>query len=292
MFKQIFTLFLGVLSLSWLQPASLQAAQSITLMPYTAQLTYVDSTTKDTGSISGIYGFWGMGLSHSLDFALESTSFTSLTGTATAQQNNALVYTYYSSYTSKYRFGTHGVTGDDANTTGGRAMSVGTTYSKYGSFAADLDVYSTTYGDYAVYDSAYSLTGTGLSVTQITPKIAVPFDYGKYVLNAEANIINLSAAPLGSETSYTSATFGLGVYRMRWSTNLDIYAGKEAFAVRDSGFTLYNSSSVYKSGAKLSGAFYYSYQTHYFLSYATRTYEETSADAVANALTLKFKHTF
>ncbi|OGG96664.1 MAG: hypothetical protein A2527_03665 [Candidatus Lambdaproteobacteria bacterium RIFOXYD2_FULL_50_16] len=269
-----------------------KADQAFTLMPYVSSLAYKDSATKDKGSITGAYLFWGMGLSNSLEIGAEKASFTSLTGTQTGQQNTAVYYTYYKSYSNKYRIGTHGVSGDDSDSDGGRMIGLGTTFSKYGVFSADIDWYRSSYGNYPLYSSTWSSLGSGLVVNQWTPQISFPFDYGKYSAGASMNLINLSAPAYKGDTSFTSTTLNAGIYRMRWATTLDLYSGKEAFAVRDSGFTLYNSPTVYKSGYKVEGTFYYSYQAHFFLSVASRTYEETAADAVASATTFKFKYAF
>jgi len=288
-------LSLGFLSLAQPFGDDLKAGQSLSVMPYVANVAYTDSSSKDTGSIMGAYAFWGMGLSHSLEMAGETASFTSLTGTTTSQQNTVLSYTYYPSVTSKYRLATNGVTGDDSDSDGGRMMGLGGSLTKYGKRAVmfvDLDVYQTNYANYPLYSSTWVSTGKGLTATQVTPKVAFSFARGKYTANASANIITLSDSAYNGDKGFVSSTFGVGAHRMRWSTTLDLLVGKEAFAVRDGGFTMYNSPSVYKSGWKLGGAFYYSYQTHFMASYSARTYEETSADASVSGMTVKLKHSF
>ncbi len=247
-------LALSIMSVSLVIGSSYAIPMKFSTSIYSAGLSYDKSLTKDDGYVVGVYGYWGIGLQHSLEFGLDYTHINYKNNQPDLDQTDlTFIYTNYSFNKTKLKIGFHYIDSDDKLSDGGTTVILG--FDKYEPYRwnAGVDLFYTKYNDYI------NLNGSkGLDVYQITPKVGFYFGdyykYGSFYLETLATYIKHSD-DVGFGKSFVSLEERINYYIKKFAFTLSVWGGKRSFFVDNGGFVVYNLQEKYKYGVSFKAGY-------------------------------------
>ncbi len=279
---------LGVLALALLSLPAHGAAQSQTdVLLYGSLVDYQGSRVKRDGLVAGGYGSWGTGYRHLLELG-GSWTHIRFRGTGDLDQLDVTAaYNFYSTRAS-VRGGGHLVQATDPLTDGslivfgggdvydvGRwSLGVHGAWSHYPNFDGGLDV------------GQLAPTG-GLTIRTSDPQTTIG-------LTARGYFIRLSEPAGMDQRDFSSGELAASLTKGRFRISGYGWLGEQAFAVRESGFTVFNLSEIHKGG--FGGGFRWVTTQNSALSagYYVERFEDLGYPdtATARTFTLSFGYTF
>lgn len=288
--------------------SALIAAQNSVVVPFGGYLRYGDGSVKDSGYMAGVYmSSESDGKVVELQYSYVDISYKD--SSENLRQNDfTLALSAKTEDGNSFRVGGHYIDSDDIYTDGGLALFGGAHFASTAQLYYGADLY---YTNYKNFDPA-------LDVWQATPYLGKFFyggDLGNFYLKASYTYIWLQSSRIvqsvgqtggnGRGTvsivktdeygdSYNSASISATHYYKRFTTTASFWLGKQAFAVRDGGFSVYNLPELHKGGAKLQTYYSYSKETTLGVSFGyerftdTQSGEDTGLFAAIASLTYTF----
>ena len=241
-------------------------ADVTTVLPYVATINYdssVNKSAKDKGMVSGVYASKGnMYYLVELDYAHTDISYKDSNESNLIQDDFTITYSkYYLKHMVKG--GIHHISTSDTDLGDGDVLMAavsGYHWKGYDKYSYGVEGYYSYYKD--------------VSITQITPN----FSYSKAInINTRNNIgfkVNYIMADDYSTKDYTSFEVEDTLYYKKIFTTIKAYGGKMKTGVKDSGFTVYNSRDLLKTGYSLKVGYYAKKNLTLSASYSINTFEE------------------
>ena len=241
------------------------------VLPYYGKLSYSGSTTKDSGTIFGIY-FSDFKTPWKTELSITDTSikYTNTTSNLT-QLDIAILLNYYKGYNDLYKFGFHYINSSDSTTNKGKIFSFEKLYYQTLKYNYGVDIYY----------SYYSNNSTSPTILQFSPKGG--YSFGNYYSNIGSFYIEAIVdyiKPLTQKTqnnlknSYLSTSFTLNNYKGKFTTSLNIWFGKRSFEVSNNGFVVNNLSNKQTGGFTISENYKIDKKSSIKLSYSKTNFEE------------------
>jgi len=297
------SLALALLTSSFLHAAP---ASTNTFSAYSGLIDYTDSN-KDTGWFAGIF-YENASVNNKIELNYERTEIDYLSSVRQAdstledvEQNDfTAVWTHYFAKNYLFRAGGHYIDTNDKGTDEGYVLFGGLKYYEGYTFDMGVDFY------YSDYTNFVHVDGTkGLTLYQIEPSIGYAFgDYksniGSFYAKAYYTFIDPDEVDDGLlEDTYHSGGVILKHFKGNWTNELGGWVGKQAFAVRNEGFTVYNLAEERQGGFHLSSMYAFSKNTSLKAQYAYESFEEINLidttkinDASTNTFSLFFNYSF
>ena len=251
---------------------------------YGTYLDYDHSGIKDSGYSFTAYGSFGDGKHHGLEAAISQLHINYESGYSDLDQTDyALAYTNTGSLhpNLSLRLGGHYISTDDDLTDEGWIVFTDFTYVIPWRWNAGLEF------SYSNYDEVVDL-----DVFQISPHVGKFFYFGKrsFYLEARGYYIHIDEdKKIGlSMKNYYSFELSGTCTRGPLSVKLSGWVGQQIFAVKNSGFVVYNLAEKYRGGASMEVT--YRIQNHILgLTGAWNTYKEgISAQSVNQVIITGF----
>lgn len=236
----------ALLLLLWTGGQSLHAQTRVDVLFHGAALDYAGSELKRDGSVVGVYGYLGSGLSHVLEGTASQTRIDYRDGTRLSQVDVSGAYTHYFPKTT-LRFGGHLIDSTDRLTDGGTVVfaNVGR-YVPY-VWNANVGFAQTSYPNYDESDAAIGgrrIRTDGLSVLQISPGAGLSWGditgYRFFYASLRGHYIRLSKDVGLGDRTFLSMQASLDYFYKKATVSGFVWSGAQAFAVRQGGFTAYN----------------------------------------------------
>ncbi|WP_200762278.1 hypothetical protein [Nitrosophilus alvini] len=265
-----------IASLSLIAIAAL-AGENISVVPFAGYLDYGSKSVKDNGYFGGVYVSKEFDL-QKVELQYEYLKVKYKNDEPDLEQNDfTAVYTNYFDDNYLARAGLHFIDSDDYLTDGGYILFGGLKYFQAFDFDAGIDVFYTHYDNF----------DPSLGVWQFSPsfgKYIKGCSYGDFYVEGKYNYITFKSSKItqtvvnqssgmsamGKKSthiiqrseeytdSYNSFEFNLANYYGKFTTKASVWIGKQAFGVRDGGFTVYNLAEIHKGGAALQTRYSYS----------------------------------
>ncbi len=278
------------------------------LIPFAGYLGYGSESAKESGLVGGLYGVVARD-GRSLELQYTYTDISDRDGVDDLRQNDLTVlYANRLDGGLLVRAGIHYVDSDDAYTDGGTALLLGVQRSGWRGYDAGIDLYYTNYPNF----------DPSLDVWQVTPSVTKRFGEG-WSLEAAYTFITFRSSKITETVSrmgsmmstmgrsphtivkseeytdtYHSAEVTLARRYGAVDTSASLWLGKQAFAVRDGGFTLYNLAEIHKGGASLQARYAYSERAAVTgtLLYERFTDTQTGDESGMTGLLVSFGYSF
>lgn len=296
-----------VLLISLMAALSLAASEIGTVTPFAGYVGYGDSSVKDNGFYGGVY-MSRKDMHQQFDLQYSHLKLDYKDDTPTLGQNDfTFVYSNFSTQNYIVKGGVHYIDSDDYLTDGGLVFFGGVRYYEKISFDIGIDAYYSNYGNFS----------PALNVWQLAPSAGKYFrtaQSGDFYLNLqylyitfeESNIVetvnshksrpNMHTIRSVTEYDNNSHSVQLSVtnYYGKFTTTGYVWGGKQAYAVRDGGFTVYNLAEVHKGGAglKINYKIKEKLGFGFDLAYEKFTDTETAEDTNMIAAGLSFSYIF
>jgi len=275
-------LLAGILSVSAM------AATSYTTSIYGGYIDYSGTTTKDEGSVGGIYlsafeSPWKVELDAEHTNIKYKSSIPKLKQTDLTAKIN-----YYQGYNLAYNIGFHYIDTTDKPTDEAKIYMAGILYYKTLKYNAGVDIY---YSD-------YSNLSTSPKLYQISPKAG--FNFGNYSsaigsFYAEAKIDYIAVSKNKDENnlknSYTSVELTLNNYNGNFTTSISGWSGKRVYAVENNGFVVNNLNNEQKYGFKISENYKIDKAQSVKIEYAHTKFED-NGDSKSNNIIANYSYSF
>lgn len=238
------------------------------IMPYAEYLSYSGETTKDIGSIGGVY-ISNIARTYKTEIDIKYTNISIKNDTDYKQAEFSLLLNYIP-YQINYIMGMHYIKNNTEYTDNGIVLITG--------------VIKTTnsykYGSYLYYSNYSNANDTSPDFIQLSPQIGfnignspyvwnrfyveARFDYTKTLINKDENDL---------KSSYSSGELSFSAYNGPFSTSAGVWFGKRNFIVRNKGLVVDNINQNQTGGVKIAE----NYQIDKFSS-ITLGYEYTNFD--------------
>lgn len=258
---------------------SLVAQSKIIFVPYLSNASYGSSSPADLNatninnqkdSITGIYSLFDES-HYSFEFAIESKklSYTQQNQTHILNQTNYIA-SYKSSLKNNLKLNTliHYIGSSFSQDNGMIASLLGLNYLSARKVNLGVEV------AYSIYNSKKSAP----KVLQIKPYLSYPYGrkdsaWGMIFPKISFYYIKPTSSNIPLQESYFSTEFKLIHLKNNFTSSLSYWAGKQLYALRDNGFTLYNLDNIHESGLSLSSRYRWSqtigikasYQNEYYI---------------------------
>ncbi len=246
---------------------SLSAGDIDVAVPFGGYIDYGSDGAKDSAYYGGLYVEGTNGV-HKIKLQYSYLDIDYRFSDSIAQNDYTIAYENGSFKELLVGGGFHYIDSDDYLTDGGKILFLRLQKFSVYDFDTGLDIY---YSKYSNFDPS-------LNVWQFSPSIGKFIKgcrYGNFYLNATYNYITFKSSrvtqtvvansrmPVVSNRhtitvyeEYSSDNHSLELsatnYYGKFTTKGYVWFGKQAFAVRDGGFTVYNLNEVHKGGAGLS----------------------------------------
>lgn len=209
-------------------------------------LSYGDSRVKEDGFTGGFYGTFGANWRHLVEVGATRTRIDYLDGSRLQQNDLAAAYSLFGARASA-RVGGHLVDSSDPWTDGGLALFGGANLYKVGVWSLGAEGTWSSYADYGD-----GLDGDGLTVAQLAPTAGLTLANDARTrflgLSVKGYFIRLSEdTGLGSQ-DFVSAEATISLTAGSVTLSGYGWGGEQAFAVRRSGFLVYNLSELHTGG--------------------------------------------
>ena len=207
---------------------------------YGGTVDYHGSVVKSRALLSGASGFLSVGAAHLFEGGYDGIDITRLDGSHLHQHDVMFAYDNFSLANWKLRAGAHYLLSDDARTDGGWVVFGGATH-----FAprwdAGVDAFASHYHDYAPQ----------LDVYQLSPHFGCTLAQGAtWTLrnDVKGHWIHAGDAVGLTRQNFFSAEERVSFFWREYSLAAFGWAGRQAFAVRADGATLFNLAEQHRAG--------------------------------------------
>ncbi len=210
------------------------------VMPYYEQIRYGDSAFKDHAQVAGCYLAVGDGMTQLVEVDAERMELTRIRLPLYHQWDTTVAYTRYPSAAWRVRLGGHYIDADDPATDTGRTAFLGATYTR-GAGEVGCDAYL----------SDYPRARPALTILQTSPHVGVTLTRGRAIWHAvlTAHAIRTEEMPGFRAGTRLSGEGALTLDAAGWTLHGSAWAGRQLFAVRNDGFTVYNVAEEHLAGA-------------------------------------------
>ncbi len=251
-------------------------ANNLTVVPYLATANYKDSFKSDA-LLGGIYAKLKV-KKRSYEFAYENTTINFKNNTSAIKKSDfTFLYSQPLNNHYKAKLGIHltlsnNTSGDDV-----QAYFTGVEYFQANSFALGIDAYY----------SFYSQSDLGKEVLQLKPYYSFEFSeynslMGKFFVKFNYYYINFMQKTKNSlNRSYISYGLEINHHKNNFLTTLKAWSGKQVYAIRDNGFTLYNLYEKHKGGWSLSSRYTLSRDFSLRASYINEVYSNIGTSSLS-----------
>lgn len=210
-------------------------------LPNIAHLSYSDSNVKDDGYALGLYGTFGKDLIHLVEMGITRTRINYLDGFELGQTDLAAAYSHYGLRGSA-RVGAHLLFSNDPFSDGGKILFGGAGAYEVGVWSLGAEGAWSTYPDY----------DGGLSVAQIAPGAGFTLANEARTrflgVSVRGYFIRLSEEIGLGDTEFLSGEATVSLTAGPLTVSGFAWGGEQAFAVRNSGFLVYNVAEVHQGG--------------------------------------------
>ena len=224
------------------------AQNSYDLLPYAGYIDYSGTTTKDYGYVGGIY-FSSLESPWKIELDAEHTDIKYQDQDDLKQSDFTAKLNYYEGYNLAYNMGLHYIDTTDTLTDKGLIYMGGISYYQTLKYNVGMDIY---YSD-------YSNLSTSPTIFQFSPKAGINFGnynskIGSFYTEAKLDYIKPSKNKSENylKSSYTSIEVTLNNYNGKFTTSINGWAGKRAYAIENGGFIVNNLSNEQTGGFKIS----------------------------------------
>jgi hypothetical protein len=256
------------------------------LIPYVGGIHYTGTVAKDRSLITGLYGYYGIGMEHTIeaDASWTRIDYDSATASRVNQYDTTLVYTNFGILDWKWRVGAHLITSND-NPTEGMVLLGGVHNYEPSRYSRGVDVYISRYADYAPAMDVHQVTGTWGFYLERSPKT---------YLKAQAHYIHVSDDIGFDRQHYGSGELSLVHPIGKWTVTVFGWAGQQVFGVQKDGFVAYNLPEKHEGGYGGSLGYAVSSTSSAKLDFVQKNFKELAspADAQASQLLLLWQQTF
>jgi len=208
---------------------------------YGGWIDYQGTQVKDTARLWGLATWLGLGKSHAVENAFDYIEVDRIGLPRLKQLDVTLAYNNFSLTNWRLRGGGHLLANGDAATDGAWGAFAGTEWRGAARWSAGLDGFFTRYEDF----------GAGLDVTQLSPKCGCVVAAGAdWTVRSEVRgyWINLSEETGFGRKQFFSAEERVSLHWQPWTFAVSGWAGRQAFAARGEGATLYNLPEKHTAG--------------------------------------------
>ncbi|MEK7432968.1 MAG: hypothetical protein AABZ74_07550 [Cyanobacteriota bacterium] len=218
---------------------------------YVSPLVYLNSSRNLSVAVGG-YGYFNIEKLHLFE---ASSSFNYLNSSSPVSlENLALSYSNFQLDNNSIRFGANILNTSYKNNDQGFVAFLGDNYNLSENFSAGLDVSASFYNYYTNFKP----------VLQINPSLVFSggdfYSEGTFFVKLKGYYINipdeLAAGVLLLKRNCYSGEFSAGYnYFNIWDINFSAWAGSQVFAVRNNGFSVYNSPEEHFAGYGISAKY-------------------------------------
>ena len=209
---------------------------------YFGGIAYDDATFKDHAWLGGVNGWLELSERHLFEVGVECMDIAYQQWPTLRQLDFTAAYANFSLPHLQLRLGGHFIASNDPATDGGWVAFGGVDWLAAPRWSAGLDGFFSRYSDY----------GPRLDVLQLTPRLRVDLAQGRdWTWRAElaGYWIQLSQEPPGLDRqNFFSGEGRLAFYWRRWTFSGFGWAGHQAFAVRNGGYTVFNLAEEHTAG--------------------------------------------
>lgn len=208
---------------------------------YGGWIDYQGTQVKDTARLFGLATWLGFGKSHAVETSFDYIEI-DRSGLARFQQLDVnAAYNNFSLANWRLRAGTHLIANADPSTDGAWSAFAGAEWFGSPRWGAGLDASFARYEDF----------GTGLEVTQLAPKFGLVLATGAdWTLRADTRgyWIHLSEDVGFARRNFFSAETRLALLWDRWTFGAFGWTGRQIFAARSDGATIFNLPEKHTAG--------------------------------------------
>ena len=209
---------------------------------YFGGITYDHAVYKESGWVGGVDGWFAPNQRHLFEAGVDYLDIVNNGLPDLHQVEATAAYSYFGLPQLKLRLGGHYIATDDGPTDGGWVMFGGVDWFAGSRWSLGLD------GCFSRYPDFSSL----LDVVQVTPRLSVGLAQGSdWALRGDLKgyWIRLSRELPGVDgEDFFSGEGRLSLFWGRWSLAGFGWAGRQSFAVRNNGYTVYDLAGEYTSG--------------------------------------------
>ena len=234
-------------------PSFLLAATAVSTSLSNTSIKYdANNTLQEDAVVTGVRLGLNVDFIHAFEFALDSTNISNDSGSSLKQYDYTGVYTYFTT-TWKAKAGLHYIESEhDASNKGATLITGFNTFTPYtGNYGVDF--YYTSFPQYGDLSIAGKINGyteeSQLTILQITPRGGINFADEMLYAEFEANSIQPSSNPEIKESSYSSVKGSLHLFYKDWTLSSYLWVGSEVFAVKNGGFSMFNSTDKHIRGS-------------------------------------------
>ncbi|NBV24375.1 MAG: hypothetical protein EBS05_20955, partial [Proteobacteria bacterium] len=208
---------------------------------YGGWIDYHHTVVKGTAKLEGVALWLGLGKAHAVEMSLDFIELDRIGLPRLNQLDVTAAYNNFSLGDWRLRTGGHLLANGDPATDGAYGAFAGVEWIGSAKGSAGLDGFFTRYEDY----------GKGLDVIQLSPKFGGVLASGAdWTLRAETRgyWVNLSEDVGFKRRNYFSAEERLSLFWHRWTFGAFGWTGRQVFAARGDGATLFNLPEKHTAG--------------------------------------------
>lgn len=208
---------------------------------YGGWIDYQGTRVKDTAKLWGLSTWLSLGKAHALETAFDYIEVDRVGLPRLKQLDVTAAYNNFSLTGWRLRAGAHTLANGDPASDGAWGAFAGAEWLGSPNWSAGADAFFTSYEDF----------GTGLEVMQLSPKFGRVLATGSdWTLRADTRgyWVNVSEDVGFARRNFFSAEERLTLYWDRWTFAAFGWTGRQAFAARGNGATLFNLPEKHTSG--------------------------------------------
>jgi hypothetical protein len=210
-------------------------------MFYGGWINYQGTRVKDTAKLWGLSTWLGLGKAHAVETAFDYIEVDRVGLPRLKQLDVTTAYSNFSLANWRLRVGGHTLANGDPGTDGSWGAFAGAEWLGSPKWSAGADAFFTRYEDF----------GTGLEVMQLSPKFGRVLATGAdWTLRADTRgyWVNVSEDVGFARRNFFSAEERLTLFWDRWTFTAFGWTGRQAFAARGDGATLFNLPEKHTAG--------------------------------------------
>lgn len=278
---------LAVLALAMTGGAFAARPDRVDAMLYAGSVDYRRSPVKEDAVFGGLYTYLGFGMEHLVEAAFDRVALDFDVGGTLRQNDVTIAYSNFSRPGWKLRAGGHFVSGDERFGGDGWVGFLGAHHFEGQAWETGVDLYR----------SNFDNPGSSDGIWQVSPHVGFTARSSPahgFRNDLTAHLIYLDRNPGLNRQDFASVEEKLTYFWNRWSLSAYGWAGEQVFAVRDSGFLVYNLAEKHKGGRGLSARYAFGATTAVTLKTARELFNDigTTATAEANTVSFAIAHTF
>jgi tetratricopeptide (TPR) repeat protein len=234
----------GSMTGNWLEPGSGRAVHG-GVSTYIGSIRYDNTSVKDYAWVGGVNGWLDLHGTHFFEAGLDALEVTYQQYPRLGQIDVTAAYANASVDGLRLRVGGHAVETDDPPTDGAWVGFAGMEWRTSPRTSVGLDGYVTRYPEF----------GPSLDVVQLNPRLRVDLARGAdwtVRLELSGDWMHTDRLVAGLEQqNFFSGGGRLSLFWRRWSVTTAGWAGQQAFAVRNRGYTVFNIAEEHTAGAAI-----------------------------------------